>query len=122
MDEINHPAHYNAHPSGIECIDVAQHCQFSLGNALKYIWRFEHKNKDQGPDLLKAKWYLRNVIETGQARVPPHKARLLLQTVIDGETNLVRAEMLRLLTEGRIQECIQLIDATFWADPIKERK
>lgn len=38
-DAVDHPAHYNAHPSGVECVDVAEHFNFNLGNALKYIWR-----------------------------------------------------------------------------------
>ena len=33
------PPHYQAHPSGIECITIAEHMNFTLGNAVKYIWR-----------------------------------------------------------------------------------
>ena len=39
-DNINHPQHYQ-HPSGIECIDITEHMNFCLGNAIKYIWRCE---------------------------------------------------------------------------------
>lgn len=38
MDNINHPSHYNWIPN-IECKDVAQHFNFNLGMAIKYIWR-----------------------------------------------------------------------------------
>ena len=48
-DAVNHPKHYNGHPSGIECIDV--------GNAVKYIWRADLKN-DAIEDLEKAAWYI----------------------------------------------------------------
>ena len=24
-DNVNHPAHYNQHPSGVECIEVVEH-------------------------------------------------------------------------------------------------
>lgn len=55
-DNVNHPKHYNSHPSGVECIDVAEHMSFNLGNALKYIWRHEGKNGLE--DLRKARWYI----------------------------------------------------------------
>ena len=42
-ENVNHPKHYNAHPSGIECIDVGEHMSFNLGNAVKYIWRCDLK-------------------------------------------------------------------------------
>ncbi len=56
-DKVNHPTHYNKHPSGIECIDVVEHMGFNLGNAVKYIWRADLKGKTI-EDLKKAKWYI----------------------------------------------------------------
>ena len=56
-DTINHPAHYTNHPSGIECIQVTEHMNFCLGNAVKYIWRADLKGNALG-DLRKADWYL----------------------------------------------------------------
>ena len=56
-DTINHPAHYTNHPSGIECIQVTEHMNFCLGNAVKYIWRADLKGNALG-DLRKAAWYL----------------------------------------------------------------
>lgn len=56
-DAINHPKHYNAHPSGIECIDVVEHMNFNLGNAIKYVWRAGLKT-EAIEDLKKARWYL----------------------------------------------------------------
>ncbi len=61
-DTINHPAHYTAHPSGVECIEVAEHMNFCLGNALKYIWRAGLKG-DAVEDLKKARWYVDREIE-----------------------------------------------------------
>ena len=55
-DSIN-PQHYQSHPSGIECIQVAEHMNFCLGNALKYIWRAGLKG-DAIEDLKKARWYI----------------------------------------------------------------
>jgi len=59
-DAIN-PDHYQRHPSGVECIDVAEHFSFCLGNVIKYVWRADMKNGLE--DLQKAKWYLEREIE-----------------------------------------------------------
>lgn len=55
-DAIN-PAHYQEHPSGIQCIQVTEHMNFCRGNAVKYIWRAGLKG-DAIEDLTKARWYL----------------------------------------------------------------
>jgi len=54
---VNHPAHYNAHPSGIECIEIVEHFGFCIGNAIKYLWRCGLKD-DEIQDLEKARWYI----------------------------------------------------------------
>ncbi|MFD0384476.1 DUF3310 domain-containing protein [Streptomyces stramineus] len=36
---VDHPAHYTSHPSGVECIEITQHFNFPIGNAIKYLWR-----------------------------------------------------------------------------------
>ena len=62
-DPVNHPKHYNSSPAKfecgrrIECIDIAQHMSFALGNVQKYIWRAGHKGSTI-EDLKKARWYL----------------------------------------------------------------
>lgn len=56
-DSVNHPRHYNVHPSGTECIDIAELLSFNLGNCLKYCWRAGEK-ADAAEDLRKALWYL----------------------------------------------------------------
>jgi hypothetical protein len=53
--EVSHPPHYTSHPSGIECIQVTEEMNFNLGNAVKYIWRASLKGK-QLQDLKKARW------------------------------------------------------------------
>jgi len=62
-DAVNHPPHYNLHPSGIECIEIVRLLPFNVGNAVKYVWRTDHRNGVQ--DLEKALWYLTDV-------APPH--------------------------------------------------
>jgi len=56
-NNINHPEHYNRHPSGVECIDIAEGFNFNLGNAIKYIWRAGLK-EDAVEDLHKAAHYI----------------------------------------------------------------
>mgnify|MGYP000545164857 CR=1 FL=1 len=43
-EKVNHPKHYNNHPSGVEAIDVIQYMNFCLGNAFKYVYRYKDKN------------------------------------------------------------------------------
>lgn len=62
MSNVDHPAHYNSHPSGIECIDVVEHMGFNAGNAIKYIWRADEKGNAL-EDLEKAAWYIKREIE-----------------------------------------------------------
>ena len=56
-DPVKHPAHYTSHKSGIECIQVTEHMNFNLGNAIKYIWRADLKGNAL-EDLEKAKFYI----------------------------------------------------------------
>lgn len=60
-DKVNHPKHYTAHPSGVECIEITEHMGFNLGNAIKYIWRADLK-ENTIEDLQKAKWYVEREI------------------------------------------------------------
>jgi Protein of unknwon function (DUF3310) len=63
-EQVNHPKHYNSHPSGVECIQVVEHMSFNVGNAIKYLWR--SGLKDSAPalqDLKKAAWYINREIE-----------------------------------------------------------
>lgn len=60
-DLVNHPPHYTSHPSGVECIEVTEHMNFCLGNAVKYIWRADLKEKAI-EDLEKAIWYIEREI------------------------------------------------------------
>ena len=60
-DMVNSPPHYNQ--NGIECIDAIKASMSSTafkgylkGNVMKYIWRYENKNKLE--DLQKANVYL----------------------------------------------------------------
>lgn len=56
-EQIDHPAHYTSHPSGIEAIELCEHLPFNIGNALKYVFRAPYKGNAEA-DLAKAEWYL----------------------------------------------------------------
>jgi hypothetical protein len=60
-DPVNHPAHYTAHPSGVECIQITEHMNMCIGNAMKYLWRADLKH-DAIEDLKKAAWYIEREI------------------------------------------------------------
>lgn len=69
-DNVNHPKHYNSHPSGVECIDIVRHHDFSIGNAIKYLWRAGLKNdtsltkkEKEIEDLNKAIFYINDKIK-----------------------------------------------------------
>ena len=65
-DPIN-PSHYRRHPSGIECIEITRHLNFNVGNAIKYIWRYQDKG-DAVENLKKAQWYLDDEIRRLQGQ------------------------------------------------------
>jgi hypothetical protein len=64
-DPVNHPAHYTQ--GKIECIEAIRAALtpeefrgFCKGNALKYIWREQHKGGAES--LLKAQWYMEKLL------------------------------------------------------------
>lgn len=66
-EKVDHPSHY-AGAGGLEAIDVISAftadlqglIAFDIGNAIKYICRFNKKNGTE--DLKKAIWYLNDAI------------------------------------------------------------
>jgi len=67
-DMVNHPPHYTSHPSGVECIEITKHFNFTIGNAIKYLWRCNEKNAPI-EDLKKARWYIDQEIEMRELAV-----------------------------------------------------
>lgn len=69
MEQVNHPKHYNSHPSGIECITIARHHNFNIGNVFKYLYRAGLKDGNSNiQDLEKAMWYLDDEIKRVQKK------------------------------------------------------
>ena len=63
-DNVNHPKHYNSHPSGVEALDICRHMNFNLGNVIKYLFRCGLKDKTtELEDLKKARFYLDDEIK-----------------------------------------------------------
>lgn len=66
-DKVNSPPHYTQ--GGVECIDAIKAATYGLtgfegyctGNAIKYIWRWKHKNGVE--DLKKAHWYIKRLAQ-----------------------------------------------------------
>ncbi len=64
MEKINHPKHYNLHPSNVECIDIIECYSFNVGSALKYLWRAGLKPGESAlEDLRKAVWYVQREVD-----------------------------------------------------------
>ena len=61
---VNHPKHYNDHPTGVEAIDIIEAFNFNIGNAIKYLWRVGLKpDSSVMDDLQKALWYVEREIQ-----------------------------------------------------------
>lgn len=84
-DVVNRPKHYTEHPSGIECIQITEHMNFCLGNAIKYLWRADLKNNIE--DLQKAVWYISREIDkrtnSFKESFPPIDKDLLTSPYLD---------------------------------------
>lgn len=65
-DKVNHPTHYTQ--GKVECIDALESAVIGLtgfeavctANAIKYLWRWKHKNGVE--DLKKAIFYINKLI------------------------------------------------------------
>lgn len=70
-DNVNHPSHYTT--GNIEVIDfIEDNLQegfeyYLVGNILKYMCRYSHKNGIE--DLKKARWYLNKLIEWKESQI-----------------------------------------------------
>lgn len=73
-DPVNHPQHYKS-SSGLEAIDCIEaftedlpgDIGYLIGNAMKYLCRFDKKGKPV-EDLRKAKWYIERAIKNIESR------------------------------------------------------
>mgnify|MGYP005998873779 CR=1 FL=1 len=95
-DNVNNPAHYTSHPSGVECIEVTEHMGFNLGNAMKYIWRCDLK-ADAIEDLKKAEFYIRRELAKRERDLDNAKLGVAANDLPEGTTHLYVDQPRRLL-------------------------
>lgn len=58
-EKVDHPRHYNRHPSGVECIEIIEHMPANIAFAMKHLWRCGLKDTETPDrDLQKAQWYI----------------------------------------------------------------
>jgi hypothetical protein len=116
---VDHPRHYNTHPSGIECIEVVRLCTYNHGNAIKYVWRYE--DKDGHRDLCKARWSLQDILNSGHAHHLPYKAKLKLHTVNSFEpVGGLRHKYYSCLLAGDLRGAINLITEVVGEDDVTD--
>ena len=100
MTEINyvdHPPHYQSNGSGIEVIDATEQMGFNLGNAYKYVARFE-KKFDPIEDLKKARWYVKRELDK-RASPKPMVTNTLAQAFADAEIDDIKRACLISIAE-----------------------
>lgn len=102
-DNVNHPSHYNDHPSNVETIEIARELPFDLGNAWKYLMRFRYKGKPV-EDMEKAVWYLNDYFNNMYNKEGEHAKAIKQQMYLNNEQfeddlkrNKVTAMMLRVI-------------------------
>ena len=96
MSNVNHPKHYNSHPSGIEVIEIVRWMEFDTGNSFKYVSREDHKGNSV-QDLEKAifyvddYWKMRVDNPDYTLRWYPNRVRELVWEFVRMETNPTKA-------------------------------
>lgn len=102
-DTIDHPTHYTGRGIGYECIDITQHQTFCVGNAIKYLWRYQDKGKPL-EDLKKARWYAHRAMKRQETiDLEDHHCRIILRRLIETTTGYESAVWYGLLkNEWRI--------------------
>lgn len=106
-DRVNHPSHYTSHPSGVECLTVARHMGFNLGNAMKYIWRAGLKGSAV-EDLKKARFYLDDEITRLEGDVPLTDAHGNTTTFVDSGDGLLKS--LEGVPRGTAKVCVEVVE------------
>lgn len=113
---VNHPRHYNEHPSKVEVIEIVELMNFNVGNGVKYVMRAEHKG-ERTQDLKKALWYFKRQLETPfdvfLTSGSEIKGRRLLKKVVAHEApGSIIWEVLTSVRTGNIEDAIRKIEIT----------
>lgn len=114
-DAVNHPSHYTSHPSGIERLQITRGLPFTLGNAVKYVWRADLKNGLE--DLRKASFYLQDWMDQeGDHAVIPERVASLLGAVEAAELDQYghghpRPSFFHLMASGHVDRAWSEVEA-----------
>ena len=105
-DMVNKPPHYKD-ASGIECKEITCHRKmpFSLGNAIKYLYRAGSKG-DLLEDLKKAEWYLRVAYLNSEA-LPVDVVRRLSEVAAVRNTEAGKA--LNLISRHQVLDAYRVV-------------
>lgn len=105
-DMVNKPPHYED-ASGIECKEITCHRKmpFSLGNAIKYLYRAGSKG-DLLEDLKKAEWYLRVAYLNSEA-LPVDVVRRLSEVAAVRNTEAGKA--LNLISRHQVLDAYRVV-------------
>jgi len=87
IEVVDHPKHYNEHPSGLECIQFKRHLPSSLSDAFKYVWRYSLKGGTE--DLHKAIWYIEDDRDNRIHRPPNAIQPELISQLLKYEPNIL---------------------------------
>jgi hypothetical protein len=105
---VEHPRHYNTHPSGIECIEISRLCMSDMGQAIQYIWRAEEKHGLE--DYLKAAWFLKDLLANGLPHHPPFKAKQKLMQAARMDDCPRRQHLLHCIAVGELTRAVSSIE------------
>lgn len=117
-EKVDHPRHYNQHPSGIECIELIEHLPANLANAVKYIWRCGLKQSETPlRDLKSALWYTEReerrveLFELEEETRPKTDVvwRALARQVIEEDCNGMLGRYLYALSNRRFGEMMDVL-------------
>ena len=98
---VDHPVHYNNHPSGVEIIEVNRYMTANVAAAFKYVMRRGDKvdpalgiQASVLKDLDKAIWYLQDELQHRPAKVseyPEHVTTRMMKIIKHEQTFVVKA-------------------------------
>lgn len=103
-EEVNHPRHYNQHPSGIETIEIIEWLPSNLAAAIKYIWRCGLKQTSTPlRDLRSAEWYVRREMWVQE------RFHVGWKTLMMGEDAMWRPLAEKIIEDARTRETYDLL-------------
>lgn len=110
-DAVEHPKHYNSHPSKIECILICERYNFNLGNAFKYLYRRDLKN-DCKENVKKAIFYLRREAKRVKAFSAYTEPIDVFKTMVEAEPD---EQLVRVYTVIEHVSTVPMAGKVYWS-------